>query len=67
MRNEYEVMLDKLNGVYDHNKAWAHVKMIDFAHAFHVEPTDSTQCDVNYLFGIENLVKMFEEFLKECE
>lgn len=45
-------------------KEWAIVKMIDFAHAF---PAEEDSLDTNYLFGIENLVKMFEEFLKECE
>jgi len=44
---------------------WSHVKMIDFAHAF-FNDTDDTTLDANYLFGIENLVQIFEEFSKEA-
>lgn len=39
---------------------WAHVKMIDFAHVFAAE---NGSLDSNYLFGIQNLVRLFEEFL----
>lgn len=34
--------------------------MIDFAHVF---PANDNHIDSNYLFGIQNLVKIFEEFL----
>lgn len=40
----------------------SYVKMIDFAHAF---PSEDHKIDSNYLFGIENLVRIFEEFLEE--
>lgn len=46
------------------NSIWAYVKMIDFAHVF---PADTNTVDTNYLYGIENLVRMFEQFLKECD
>ncbi|XP_059608885.1 inositol polyphosphate multikinase [Phlebotomus argentipes] len=61
IRDQYAFMLHRLTG---ERKEWATVKMIDFAHAF---PADEDAVDANYLFGIENLVKMFEEFLKECD
>lgn len=56
------LMLDDLTA--SENNEWATVKMIDFAHVFESEE-DSV--DENYLFGIENIVKMFEEFLKEAK
>lgn len=40
---------------------WAIVKMIDFAHVF---PAENGSVDSNYLFGIQNLVRLFEEFLE---
>lgn len=36
--------------------------MIDFAHTFSAE---DASIDTNYLFGIESLVNIFEEFLPE--
>lgn len=62
-------MLDNLSGAYDHNKEWVHVKMIDFAHAFSTNEQELQQqsLDHNYLEGIENLVRLFEGFLKESE
>ncbi|XP_049774458.1 inositol polyphosphate multikinase isoform X1 [Schistocerca cancellata] len=41
---------------------WVKIKMIDFAHAF---PGVGSDPDVNYLEGIENLVKVFESLLEE--
>ncbi|XP_023297936.2 inositol polyphosphate multikinase [Lucilia cuprina] len=35
------------------------VRMIDFAHVF---PAEDGQLDSNYLFGLENLIKIIEEF-----
>lgn len=37
--------------------------MIDFEHIF---PAENASIDENYLFGIDNLVKLFEELLTEC-
>lgn len=65
IRKNYTYFLDNLIGGYnDNNKEWAFVKMIDFAHVF---PADDDSIDKNYLFGIENLVKILEGFLKECD
>lgn len=63
IRKNYDLFLDNfVNSSND--KEWAFVKMIDFAHVF---PAEDASIDTNYLFGIENLVKIFEEFLQECE
>lgn len=35
------------------------VRMIDFAHVF---PAEDEQLDINYLFGLENLIRIIEEF-----
>lgn len=70
MKYNYQQMLDNLVGAYDDNKEWVHVKMIDFAHTFtNSELVDGQAAglDMNYLTGIDNLVKMFEELLKKCE
>lgn len=69
MHNNYVMMLDNLSGSYDNNKEWVHVKMIDFAHTFsnHEQEQQQQSLDHNYLEGIENLVRLFEGFLKECE
>ena len=69
MQNNYVMMLDNLSGAYDNTKEWIHVKMIDFAHTFatNEQELQTQSLDHNYLEGIENLVKLFEGFLKECE
>lgn len=64
MRENYVFMRDNLVGSYE-NKVWASARMIDFAHAFPAEEPGTI--DTNYLQGIESLVRIFEEFLKECE
>lgn len=66
IRKDYDLYLDNLMDECDAAgaKEWAFVKMIDFAHVF---PAEDASVDTNYLFGIENLVKIFEEFLRECE
>lgn len=70
MKYNYQQMLDNLVGTYDEKKEWVHVKMIDFAHTFtnkELSEEQSPGLDLNYLKGIDNLVKIFEEFLKKCE
>lgn len=70
MKYNYQQMLDNLVGTYDENKEWVHVKMIDFAHTFtnaELSEGSAPGLDLNYLKGIDNLVKIFEEFLKKCE
>lgn len=39
---------------------WVKVKMIDFAHVF---PTTNQSLDTNYIFGLENLIMVFEELI----
>jgi inositol-polyphosphate multikinase len=65
-------MLDSMLLDSVHKKEWVTIKMIDFAHAFvnndvEAAEADEVTLDDNYLFGVENLVKLFEEFLRECE
>ena len=55
-------MVDNRQGV--DNKEWAFIKMIDFAHVF---PAETRTIDTNYLMGIESLIKIFEELLRECD
>lgn len=47
--------------INDDDLDWASVKMIDFAHVF---PGENGSVDSNYLFGIQNLIGLFEEFLE---
>lgn len=70
IKQNYQVQLDNLVGIFDANKNWVNVKMIDFAHTFSTDECGvetSTNVDSNYLNGIENLVLIFEEFLKKCD
>lgn len=64
IRKNYAFLLDNLIDGYAEKKEWVFVKMIDFAHVF---PAEDDSIDKNYLFGIENLVKIIEGFLKECD
>lgn len=59
LRNDYTNMLDDLVDEQS-SEVWSAVKMIDFAHVF---PSEHNEIDKNYLEGIENLIKIFEEFL----
>lgn len=60
-KQDYLFILDDL--VTEHkSEIWATVKMIDFAHVF---PAEDSKIDVNYLNGIENVVKLFEDLLME--
>lgn len=70
MKYNYQQMLDNLVGTYDEKKEWVQVKMIDFAHTFansELSDGQTAGLDLNYLKGIDNLVKIFEEFLQKCE
>lgn len=60
-KQDYTYILEDL---VDEQKSeiWTTVKMIDFAHVF---PAEEGKIDTNYLSGIENLVKLFEDFLAE--
>lgn len=65
IRKDYGPLLDNLVGDRQQNdsKEWAFIKMIDFAHVF---PADNESIDTNYLFGIESLIKIFEQLLSKC-
>ena len=63
IRENYVFMRDNLVGSYE-TKVWASARMIDFAHAF---PADEPTVDTNYLQGVDCLVKIFEDFLRDCE
>ncbi|XP_014213336.1 uncharacterized protein LOC106642922 [Copidosoma floridanum] len=62
MKEDYANLLSELsansNGEDRHD--WARVSMIDFAHVF---PAEDSEIDENYLEGIDNLIKIFEEFI----
>lgn len=62
LKKDYVYMLDDLVG--NHSNICVNVKMIDFAHVF---PSESNTVDTNYLEGIENLIKILENFLEECK
>ncbi|XP_052899685.1 inositol polyphosphate multikinase-like [Anopheles moucheti] len=66
MKENYTFMLDNLVGSYE-DKIWAKARMIDFAHTFPLPPTEPPAVDRNYLEGIDSLVKLFEDLLKDCE
>jgi len=48
----------------DDNCSWVRVNMIDFTHVFPAD--DDTGLDLNYLEGIENLIKLLSAFLKRA-
>ncbi|XP_050310974.1 inositol polyphosphate multikinase [Anthonomus grandis grandis] len=62
-KQNYTSMLDDLC-CESKSEVWATAKLIDFAHVY---PSDSVDVDKNYLEGVENLVKMFEDFLAETD
>ncbi|ETN62510.1 inositol triphosphate 3-kinase c [Anopheles darlingi] len=67
MKQNYTFMLDNLVGSYE-EKIWAKARMIDFAHTFPAQSTNERPTiDHNYLEGIDNVVKLFEGFLRDCE
>lgn len=62
-KQDYTLILDDLI-TEKKSEIWATVKMIDFAHVF---PAENLDIDSNYLNGIENLVKLFEDLLMETD
>lgn len=62
-KQSYTFMLDDLCSDWK-SEVWATAKLIDFAHVY---PADSMDIDRNYLDGVDNLVKLFEDFLAETE
>jgi len=63
IRENYSVVLKDLLQDSHVVESWVTVKMIDFAHVF---PANGT-IDANYLEGLENLTKIFEQFFLEFE
>ncbi|XP_066994550.2 inositol polyphosphate multikinase isoform X2 [Anabrus simplex] len=65
MKESYMYQLDHLISADNPggNDAWASIKMIDFAHIF---PAPTDEPDMNYLEGLENLVKLFESLMSEA-
>lgn len=62
LHNSYNLTNTSTNNLQcSDDMEWAVVKMIDFAHVFQGE---NGSVDSNYLFGIHNLVRLFEEFLE---
>lgn len=61
LKRDYTYLLDDLV-TEQKNDFWVNVKMIDFAHVF---PAEHCDVDLNYLKGIESLVKIFEDCLVE--
>jgi hypothetical protein len=69
MKGAYsQAMYNLLEENHDDNSHWIQVKMIDFAHTFATKELEecNDEIDKNYLFGLENLINIFEMFLKEC-
>lgn len=60
-KQNYLSVLDELS-TDQNSECWAAAKMIDFAHVY---PSENCHIDENYLEGIDNLVKIFEDFLAE--
>ncbi|CAH1125085.1 unnamed protein product [Ceutorhynchus assimilis] len=62
-KDNYNLILDDLC-CETKSEVWATAKMIDFAHVY---TSDSADADKNYLEGVNNLIKMFEDFLAETD
>lgn len=58
-KEDYDDLLNELTGSTEEN--WVRINMIDFTHVFPAE--DQNTLDLNYLEGIENLIKLVEMFL----
>lgn len=61
MKEDYSTILQELSTAGSED--WVRMNMIDFTHTFPAEDNDAL--DLNYLEGIENLVKILESFLIE--
>lgn len=62
----YKSLLDELSNDTNGQAPWATVKIIDFAHAF-FNDSDGEGLDYNFKEGIDNIVSIFEAFLKETD
>ncbi|XP_029041957.1 inositol polyphosphate multikinase isoform X2 [Osmia bicornis bicornis] len=61
MKEDYDDLLNELTSSSEEKQNWVRINMIDFTHVFPAE--DPTALDMNYLEGIENLIKLVEMFL----
>ncbi|KZC10062.1 PREDICTED: inositol polyphosphate multikinase [Dufourea novaeangliae] len=61
MREDYNDLLSNLSSSSEEKLNWVRINMIDFTHVFPAE--DRNTLDLNYLEGIENLIKLVEMFL----
>ncbi|XP_076762858.1 inositol phosphate kinase 2 [Xylocopa sonorina] len=61
MKEDYDDLLHELTSSSEEKQNWVRINMIDFTHVFPAE--DRNTLDLNYLEGIENLIKLVEMFL----
>lgn len=61
MKEDYDALLSELSSSSEEKQNWVRINMIDFTHVFPTE--DPSSLDLNYLEGIENLIKLVEMFL----
>lgn len=61
MKEDYDDLLNELTSSTEEKQNWVRINMIDFTHVFPAE--DQNTLDLNYLEGIENLIKLVEMFL----
>ncbi|XP_017882576.1 inositol polyphosphate multikinase [Ceratina calcarata] len=61
MKEDYDDLLNELTSTSEEKQNWVRINMIDFTHVFPAE--DRNALDLNYLEGIENLIKLVEMFL----
>lgn len=64
MKQDYTYVLSELMKPSKPYPDWVRVTMIDFAHVY---PAEDNSVDKNYLDGIENLIKILETFLDNCQ
>lgn len=61
MKEDYDDLVNELASSSEDKQNWVRINMIDFTHVFPAE--DQSSLDLNYLEGIENLIKLVEMFL----
>lgn len=61
IKEDYDDLLNELTSSMEEKQNWVRINMIDFTHVFPAE--DQNTLDLNYLEGIENLIKLVEMFL----
>lgn len=61
IKKDHDDLLNELTSSMEERQNWVRINMIDFTHVFPAE--DQNTLDLNYLEGIENLIKLVEMFL----